>query len=38
MEMEFFVAPGTDENGTEYWIDAQWYIDAGEAGEPAAPL
>lgn len=31
MEMEFFVAPGTDEEWHQYWIDArtQWYIDLG---------
>ncbi len=29
--MEFFVAPGTDEEWHQYWIDArtQWYIDLG---------
>ncbi len=31
MEMEFFVAPGTDEEWHQYWIDARtrWYIDLG---------
>jgi glycyl-tRNA synthetase len=31
MEMEFFVAPGTDEEWHQYWIDArmQWYVDLG---------
>ena len=31
MEREFFVAPGTDEEWHQYWIDArtQWYIDLG---------
>jgi glycyl-tRNA synthetase len=31
MEMEFFVAPGTDEEWHQYWIDArmQWYLDLG---------
>ena len=31
MEMEFFVAPGTDEEWHQYWIDTrlQWYIDLG---------
>jgi len=31
MEMEFFVAPGTDEQWHQTWIDArlQWYVDLG---------
>ena len=31
MEMEFFVAPGEDEQWHQYWIDArtQWYLDLG---------
>jgi glycyl-tRNA synthetase len=33
MEMEFFVAPGTDEQWHQYWIDARtdWYTDLGIA-------
>ncbi|MBZ2195253.1 glycine--tRNA ligase [Occultella gossypii] len=33
MEMEFFVAPGTDEEWHQYWIDARtdWYTDLGIA-------
>ncbi|WP_163542199.1 glycine--tRNA ligase [Occultella kanbiaonis] len=35
MEMEFFVAPGTDEEWHQYWIDARtdWYTDLGIARE-----
>jgi glycyl-tRNA synthetase len=31
MEMEFFVAPGEDEQWHQYWIDTrtQWYLDLG---------
>jgi glycyl-tRNA synthetase len=31
MEMEFFVAPGTDEQWHQYWIDhrTDWYVDLG---------
>jgi glycyl-tRNA synthetase len=31
MEMEFFVAPGSDEDWHQYWIDERhrWYIDLG---------
>ncbi|MDR1825814.1 MAG: glycine--tRNA ligase [Bifidobacteriaceae bacterium] len=31
MEMEFFVAPGTDEEWHQYWIDhrTEWYVDLG---------
>lgn len=31
MEMEFFVAPGTDEEWHQYWIDHRrdWYVDLG---------
>ncbi len=31
MEMEFFVAPGTDEEWHQYWIDhrTDWYVDLG---------
>ena len=31
MEMEFFVAPGTDEKWHQYWIEARtdWYVDLG---------
>lgn len=31
MEMEFFVAPGTDAEWHQYWIDTrlQWYVDLG---------
>jgi len=31
MEMEFFVAPGTDETWHQYWIDyrTDWYVDLG---------
>ncbi|GAA4985151.1 glycine--tRNA ligase [Kineococcus glutinatus] len=31
MEMEFFVAPGTDEEWHQYWIDTrlQWYVGLG---------
>jgi glycyl-tRNA synthetase len=31
MEMEFFVAPGTDEEWHEYWLKARWdwYLDLG---------
>jgi glycyl-tRNA synthetase len=31
MEMEFFVAPGTDEEWHQYWIDQRWnwYLDLG---------
>jgi glycyl-tRNA synthetase len=31
MEMEFFVAPGTDEDWHQYWIDerTRWYTDLG---------
>ena len=31
MEMEFFVAPGTDEDWHQYWIDERhrWYLDLG---------
>jgi len=31
MEMEFFVAPGSDEEWHQYWIDlrTQWYVDLG---------
>src|SRR3978361_2189251 len=31
MEMEFFVEPGTDEEGHQYWIDERfrWYTDLG---------
>ncbi len=33
MEMEFFVAPGTDEDWHQYWIDERtaWYADLGIA-------
>jgi glycyl-tRNA synthetase len=33
MEMEFFVAPGTDQHWHQYWIDqrTQWYVDLGIA-------
>jgi glycyl-tRNA synthetase len=33
MEMEFFVAPGTDEEWHQYWIDerTRWYVDLGIA-------
>jgi glycyl-tRNA synthetase len=35
MEMEFFVAPGTDEEWHQYWIDhrTDWYVDLGIARE-----
>lgn len=35
MEMEFFVAPGTDEEWHQYWIDARraWYEDLGMRSE-----
>ena len=35
MEMEFFVAPGEDEQWHQYWIDArtQWYLDLGIKAE-----
>ena len=35
MEMEFFVAPGTDEHWHQYWIDARraWYEDLGMRSE-----
>ena len=35
MEMEFFVAPGTDEEWHEYWLEQRWnwYIDLGLAKE-----
>jgi glycyl-tRNA synthetase len=35
MEMEFFVAPGTDEQWHQYWIDTRlaWYVDLGIAPE-----
>ena len=35
MEMEFFVAPGTDEHWHQYWIDerTRWYTDLGIAAE-----
>ena len=35
MEMEFFVAPGTDEDWHEYWINERtdWYVDLGIARE-----
>ncbi len=35
MEMEFFVAPGSDEEWHEYWINHRrdWYIDLGIAPE-----
>ena len=35
MEMEFFVAPGSDEEWHQYWIDhrRQWYVDLGIAEE-----
>ncbi|GAA1850887.1 glycine--tRNA ligase [Microlunatus capsulatus] len=35
MEMEFFVAPGSDEEWHQYWIDerTRWYTDLGIAAE-----
>jgi glycyl-tRNA synthetase len=35
MEMEFFVAPGTDEDWHEYWIETRtnWYLDLGIRAE-----
>jgi glycyl-tRNA synthetase len=35
MEMEFFVAPGTDEEWHEYWLQQRWdwYVDLGLAAE-----
>lgn len=35
MELEFFVAPGTDEQWHQYWIDERlaWYVDLGIKAE-----
>jgi glycyl-tRNA synthetase len=35
MEMEFFVAPGSDEQWHDYWLDERWnwYVDLGLAAE-----